>query len=239
MFDVSLAQANWWFDAFNVILFLSALVVAVATYGSAQMAAVKERFSDERTAANEAETARANERAAGLEREAALAKERTAQLDMSVADANKKAAEAQLALERFKAPRSIDGESERRLIASLQKFPNTFATLWLWNGAGTEGSSLAGRLRSILSTSNWKVSGPNALMGSHSEPGIIIAIRRSPDPGDAAAAKALHDELQEVGIASQLQHGVTDDPVSVLGAYTGPGSDYPTSNVWVVIGSKP
>jgi hypothetical protein len=59
MFDVSLPWAEFWYDAFNVLLFLGAFAVAVGTYGSIRMGYVKERFSDERMSANEKETKRA------------------------------------------------------------------------------------------------------------------------------------------------------------------------------------
>lgn len=59
MFDVSLPWANFWYDAFNALLFLGAFAVAVGTYGSIKMGAVKERFSDERTAALETQTEQA------------------------------------------------------------------------------------------------------------------------------------------------------------------------------------
>jgi hypothetical protein len=60
MFDVSLPWANFWYDAFNAMLFLGAFAVAVGTYGSIKMGAVKDRFSDERTTALELQTAQAN-----------------------------------------------------------------------------------------------------------------------------------------------------------------------------------
>lgn len=59
MFDVSLPWANFWYDVFNVILFAGAFAVAVGTYGSIKMGAVKERFADERISQNESETKRA------------------------------------------------------------------------------------------------------------------------------------------------------------------------------------
>lgn len=59
MFDVSLPWASFWYDVSNVVLFIGAFAVAAGTYGSIKMGSVKERFSDERISANEAETKRA------------------------------------------------------------------------------------------------------------------------------------------------------------------------------------
>jgi len=67
MFDVSLEAATFWYDSFNIILFVGAFAVAIATYGSIKMGAVKERFSDERISANERVTAEANARALELQ----------------------------------------------------------------------------------------------------------------------------------------------------------------------------
>jgi hypothetical protein len=46
MSDVSTEAANFWFDSLNIILFVGAFAVAIGTYGSIKMGAVKERFSD-------------------------------------------------------------------------------------------------------------------------------------------------------------------------------------------------
>src|SRR5450432_3384325 len=89
MFDVSLPWANFWYDAFNVMLFVGAFAVAVGTYGSIKMGAVKEKFSDDRTTALEtqteqakAELAKANEGIAKAQENTAAANERTAQLEL-------------------------------------------------------------------------------------------------------------------------------------------------------------
>ena len=54
MFD-SPESAALWFNIFNGVLFTGALLVAVGTWGTIKTAGIKERASDERIAANEAE----------------------------------------------------------------------------------------------------------------------------------------------------------------------------------------
>ena len=245
MFDVTLGQASAWFDVFNVVLVCGAIAVAVGTYGAIIMGQIKERFGDERIGANEAATAvankdaaYANERAAGLERETALAKERAAELEKTIAQANARAAEAQLELERFKAPRSIGVETERAIVAHLHQFASTSVTVWLWRGSSTEAGLLAARLRSVLLASQWSVTGPNSLLGGQSGAGVLIAIREKPTNSDERAAQALLQELQAANIDAQIQGGVTDDPVSVLGAFVGETAS-PPANIWIIVGSKP
>lgn len=104
MFDITSSQANFWFDTFNVVLFLGALAVAVGTYGAIKMGAIKERFSDERVATNESQTARANEAAAVANKSAAEANERTARLGQETEELRAK----NLDLERTYSPRSIN-----------------------------------------------------------------------------------------------------------------------------------
>jgi hypothetical protein len=95
MFDVTSEGANFWFDAFNVMLFVGAFAVALGTYGSIKMGAIKERFSEERTAGLETQTAQAN---------AALG---TAQADIAkanarIAEASARQKEAELRVEQLR-----------------------------------------------------------------------------------------------------------------------------------------
>jgi hypothetical protein len=132
MFDVSLPWANFWYDAFNVLLFVGAFAVAVGTYGSIKMSAVKEKFADERIIANEAETKRAIADSDGAKEGAARANERIAelstqaeQLRKDTADANARALEAQLALEKFKQPRLLSEKQTDTILGKLKQFAGT------------------------------------------------------------------------------------------------------------------
>jgi chromosome segregation ATPase len=132
MFDVSLPWANFWYDAFNVLLFVGAFAVAVGTYGSIKMGAVKEKFADERIIANEAETKRAIADSDSAKEGAAKANQRIAelstqaeQLRKDTADANARALEAQLALEKFKQPRSLSERQIETIASKLKQFAGT------------------------------------------------------------------------------------------------------------------
>jgi hypothetical protein len=92
MFDVSLESANLWYDFFNVILFVGAFAVAVGTYGSIKMGAVKEKFADERTAANEAATARAVADSDAAKVDVAIANQKIAAANQDIAKSNERAA---------------------------------------------------------------------------------------------------------------------------------------------------
>ena len=85
MFNVSLDNANFWFDMSNLALLLGAVLVVVGTYGVYKMGAIKEHFSDLRISENERATAEANERAVHLEKEAAEARLETERLKKEVA----------------------------------------------------------------------------------------------------------------------------------------------------------
>jgi hypothetical protein len=120
MFDVSLPWAEFWYDAFNVILFVGAFAVAVGTYGSIKMGAVKERFGDERISTNEKETKRAVADSDIAKAEAAKANEAAASANVEIALAREQTAKAQADLEIAKSEaRQIDANllREQRLTA--------------------------------------------------------------------------------------------------------------------------
>jgi hypothetical protein len=110
MFDVTPESANFWFDAFNVLLFIGAFAVAVGTYGSIRMGTAKERFSDERILANEKETARAVA-------DSDIAKEGTAKANERIAELNNETVKLRQQLE----PRKINGEAFVELLRSAPK----------------------------------------------------------------------------------------------------------------------
>lgn len=194
--------------------------------------------ADSRAVELERETAKANERAASLERDAEQARERSAQLEKGVAEANARAAEAQRDLERFKAPRWINDAQLAALVARLNQFQGVAADVWLLHGSSADAAPLAARLSSALSASGWRV-GMSNLMGGPSATGIVVAIRRTPSAADQAAAVALVDELNSIGLTTSLQTGVTNDPVTTLGAFVGSSHSGSPSDLWVLVGSKP
>jgi hypothetical protein len=111
MFDTP-ESANFWFNVSNSILVIGALAVAIGTYGAISTAYKKEKFSDERIAANEAETKRA----------AAESDKANAALEIAKADIAKANAEAAKAIERgLQIQLLLDAEVKRNEWRRLRK----------------------------------------------------------------------------------------------------------------------
>jgi hypothetical protein len=131
--------ASLWFDIFNGVLFIGALLVTVGTWGTIKTAGIKEKFSDERIAANEAETKRAIA-------ESDLAKQ-------GAAEANARAAEAQLALEKFKSPRKLDDGQASRIKAAVSRFSGTPFDMTV--NLESEPESFAAQIGTTLEAAGW------------------------------------------------------------------------------------
>jgi hypothetical protein len=145
MFDVSLPWANFWYDAFNAMLFLGAFAVAVGTYGSIKMGAIKERFSDERTTALETQTEQAK---------AALG---VAQADIAKATAQTR--EAELKLEQLRVlagPRGLNHEIFAKEIAGKPKAP---VEIWYLPDA-SDSWQFAFHLEVALHEAGWQIGRP-------------------------------------------------------------------------------
>jgi len=125
MFDVSAEGANLGFNVSNFLLVVSALAVAGFTYLSIQFANIKEKFSDERIAANEAETKRAVADSDTAKEGAARANERIAELSTQAEGLKRDAArfdaqarEAEFKLEQLRKasqPRMLDRNFSKAL----------------------------------------------------------------------------------------------------------------------------
>lgn len=131
MFDSS-ESASLWFDIFNGVLLLGAFFVLLGTWGTIKTGAIKEKFSDERTLANEAETKRAVADSDAAREGTARANERIAelttqseQLRKDTADANARAAEAELRLAEFRKPRLVVGADFERVVEAIKPFAGT------------------------------------------------------------------------------------------------------------------
>lgn len=80
MFGISLSAANFLYNLSSVALVFGAVLVLGGTIGTVWTGAVKERYGDERIAANEERTASANERAASANERAAVLERETEQI---------------------------------------------------------------------------------------------------------------------------------------------------------------
>lgn len=130
MFDASAAQASFWFDAFNVVLVIGAVLVAMGTYGSIRMGAVKERFADDRISAAERDAAVANQGVESAKADAARANESAERLKNDNLNLETGLVEAQQRLEAERAerlrleesvgPRRLTPEQQGGLVAALK-----------------------------------------------------------------------------------------------------------------------
>jgi hypothetical protein len=217
MFDVSPEGANFWFDFSNVVLFVGAVLVALGTYGTIKFATIKERYSDERIASNEAETRRATADSDAAKEGTAKANERIAelstqaeQLRKDTAQANAKALEAQLALEKFKAPRVLTPDQQSFVSSMIRQFaPQPYV---LSVGMGQETFELATMIEAALIAAGWRREPPlgmitifngQASATSGSGIGVQVAASRKDDLG--IAATALANALTAMGLPAKAE----------------------------------
>jgi hypothetical protein len=132
MIDLSLPQANALYNLANVLLILGALLVLLGTIAAIWTGGIRERFANERLSNNETETARAK-------------------ADAAKADAH--AAEVNLELAKLKAPRTLGGEQQQRLVSQLTPFAGQ--TFSLNVVADTEPISLMSMIKTVLASAGW------------------------------------------------------------------------------------
>ena len=101
--NISLHAANVIYGLSNGALVAGAVFVLLGTIGAIYSSGIRERFSDERTASNEAQTASANARAA---------------------EAEQRALEAAVTLAQFRQPRTLNFTQQNAVTEKLGAFPN-------------------------------------------------------------------------------------------------------------------
>lgn len=217
MFETA-ESASLWFDIFNGILLLGAFLVLVGTWGTIRTAAVKERFSDERTAANEAETKRAVADSDAAKEGTAKANERIAELSTQAeqlrkvtAEANARAAEANLALERFRAPRSLNNEQKTQIATLLKSFAGQQYS-GMVAGSVPDARSLWVILDKVLTAANWirqppwglAAGDPPAGVPVSPSDGVTLFVPVADLPELLPAVKTLASTLIAAGIATAI-----------------------------------
>jgi hypothetical protein len=218
MFDVSLPWANFWYDAFNVMLFVGAFAVAVGTYGSIKMGAIKERFSDERTTALETQTeqakaelgtaqadiAKANAQIAGANETAAKANERAAALE-------KEAAQARTEQERLKgqlAWRRVSQELYNRLVVAMRAVKLSGPLDVAFPLGDAEAATLAADIIKALKAGGITIKGDGASAAAFMPTpptGIIVG-----QPGTDKVAHPFSQALADAGIPIMIEVGVPE-----------------------------
>jgi hypothetical protein len=194
MFDISQGTANTIYGISNAALGVGALCVLLGTLGAIWSGGIRERYSDERIARNEARTAAANARAA---------------------EAELKVAEATLELTKFRAPRTLTVEQQAAITEKIRAFaglrfdatvvrsdPETYQLLDM-----IEPALAAARWTQI----NWDNSDavlqrrgkPN--VGEWAATNVIIAVPHDLMPRLWSAAEMLASVLAAEGIPAQAQ----------------------------------
>ena len=147
--------------------------------------------------------------------------------EKSISEANARAAEAQLALEQFKAPRSIPASDVPRLITLLSEFSGTNAAIYIL-GEGPEPSSLGAAIKALLTQSRWSVKSWT-WSGGGAAAGVLVFFK----PGSGAdilnPCNALVAGLLSVHIAAGTQPWPGPDWDHFGGMLNGPNPPSPTA----------
>ena len=190
IWNISEPVADFLFNLSNAVLILGAFLVFTGTIGSIWMQAAKSYFSDERIAANEAATARAKADAE-IAREGAEA-------------AHAKALEAELALEKYKAPRTLSPSQVNDLISNMRKFQGQkFQITTFWEMK--EPLDLSNNIYRSLVAAGWEYVKPETghfLLGGME--GIEVWTYPSSGENVDKAAIALVDELNSFELGAVL-----------------------------------
>jgi hypothetical protein len=235
--EMMLEGASLWGDVANWTLLICLVGGVLATFGIVQTTNVKEHHWD---VAREKSAERIKE----LESESLRAKAdfETAKADIASANAvsaqaNERAAEAQLALERFKAPRSIPTNERPQMIANLRGFGGTKVAVYVI-GDSPEPTSLGASINALLNDAQW-VSLMWQWSGGGSATGVIVMLKEGSDQTIEAAASSIASALHSAQINSGKQYW-PGDWNSFGGMLNGPNPPAPTeAPIRVVIGSKP
>ncbi|UVK44761.1 hypothetical protein BPNPMPFG_000220 [Mesorhizobium sp. AR07] len=189
------------------------------------MGTAKEYFANERIAENEAVAARANEAAA---------------------NANARALEAQLALERFKAPRALSSEQQRDIAnrmskwAVLEKSGEKQSIAVFSVSDSMESKWLANQLAEILGPDGAKCSiNRNSVMygASYNVRGVGLLISSS--PRGAAVATDLLNSLTENGISAFIVPQRRSGCAEMKGEEDKDDTNPWCSSISLMVGEKP
>jgi hypothetical protein len=214
---IALQSSNYLYVAASVIAVLSTIVIVVKTKA---LDTEKDRVLTVASKANDLRVAKANENAAAANATAGLANESAGKAQQSlalaelhsakasskaerfrldIAKANEKAAEAELALTKFRQPRSLSQEQQAKLVTALQPFAGQNFALAVF--PDPEPLALLTLIDSMLRAAGWKrvpaqiqqengilintPAGPAASMSDSS-----VSVYVSPDDAESLQAQA-------------------------------------------------
>lgn len=226
MWDLTSSAADFLFNLSNVVLIIGAAAVLIGTIGSIKMGAVREEFSNERIAANEAKTAEA----------------------VAVSDVAKaRAAEAQLALERFKAPRTLAEAQLSDITSKMSKWatlPKSGASqsVAVFSVSDTfESKTLADQIATALGPegAKWTINRFPVMYGMQfSVSGVALLIPKS-NPRGLEVANDLANVLNGNGITAFIAPERRDGCEEMKGFEQKADIDPSCSAISVMVGEKP
>ena len=148
-----LAWAEYWYPVAWKGVLAAGLITAIGACAGIvflllqwRTSSVLEQQSEWRTSALEVQAKRADADLAGAKADIASA-------DARAADANARALEAQLALEKFKAPRTLTSERQTTIAAEMKRFSGTPFVLGVFQEQ--EALALQAQIESILTEAGW------------------------------------------------------------------------------------
>jgi hypothetical protein len=210
MWDVSSSAADRLFAISNVVLIVGAAAVLIGTIGAIITSGIREQFSNERISANERATAEANARALS----------------------------AELALAKFKAPRSLSANQLTAIRAAVAPFPNVAIDIWA-AGEAPDLPSLISTLSTALEKApvswrpiRWTWTGIGAVIGAQ------ILVKQGADDTIINAAKALGAVLEGTDLPADVAIW-PGDWTKFGGMLNGPPFSADRAQIRLVIGSKP
>lgn len=201
--DMPLSTATWWSDVANLVLLLSLIFGVLSTFAIVRLANVKEHHWD---MARE----QSRERVAELETQLGNAQ-------AAIADANARALEAQLALEKFKAPRKLSAEQQSHISQMLREFTGIKFDV-ATNSGDPEAGTLLPVLENVLVGAGWEqmdwAGGDivfsrtgRKVVGIVSLVGVVIQMDPSKVATFSAPASKLADLLRDAGIDAKAEGG--------------------------------
>ena len=241
-----LESANRWFDISWYGLLIAGGFTALAAVGTVFFlfmqfwsSGVRERHTEWRTTELETQTAEARkettlaqERIAALNNETARLSSDAEASRAAIAGANARALEAQLALERFRAPRQISPDQQETLRAKLAPFAGTVARIWTLP-AGADITPFSELIAHVLDSAKWVVGGATSLSG-RTFPGVVVAFRKGSDAEQPA--RVIVDYLNSIDAALAQPFDNEDGLMPAANMHSPAGADEP--KIVIVIGTK-
>ena len=214
---------------------VTAVAAFVAGYVRYELTDAVQKVADERVSEASKEAARANESAAKAnERTASLEKD-AAVAGQKIAEANARALEAQLALERFKAPRQLSSFGRTSAVAALRAYSGTTAAIYVL-AEGPEANNLAIAVRELLTQCDWTAL-TWSWTGAGSATGVVVMVKPDADAKVRGAARALVSALDTADVAS-IEQAWPGEWGNFAGMLNGPPNPV-AAPPRIVIGSKP